>query len=132
MTASLRLGSSLALVALLALGVAAPADAATVLVTPAVLGPYGDSMQCGMVNAGTTPITVRIELRDPAGAPYFVDTGVVVKPGSAVSRGVYISPYAGIEAYCKFVGSYNKLLVRASIAVRSSADSRTGVIAHAE
>jgi len=67
MSARARPWRSLALVALLVLGAAPAVHAATVLVSPAITAPQGDSVGCRIVNTGTANITVRIQLIQPDG-----------------------------------------------------------------
>ena len=129
MTARARLWSSLALVPLLVLGAAAAAHA-TVLVSPAITAPQGDSVGCRIVNTGTANITVQIALMQPNGDDYFTDNNVVVRPGHMWNSGVIAFPT--IHAYCKFSGAFNKAYVRASIHVYDIGESRTAVMAEAE
>jgi len=130
MIARARPWRSLALVALLVLGAAPSAHAATVLVSPAITAPQGDSVGCRIVNTGTANITVRIQLMQPDGDDYFTDNNIVVRPGQVWTSGVLAFPQ--IHAYCKFSGAFNRAYVRAAIHVYDIGESRTAITAEAE
>ena len=131
MTTRIRLWITIALLAPMVLAAAPAAHAITVLVTPMITVPKGDSVGCRIVNTGIAPITVRIELLKPDGDDYFTDDGVVVRPGRAHNNSAVIAS-ATLHAYCRFSGNFNKAYVRASIDDYDIGESRTAVMAPAE
>lgn len=131
MTAQARLWTPIVLVASLALGLAAPAYAETVLITPSVTAMLGDTVRCRIVNVGTRAITMGVELLAPSGGAFLADDVVVVQAGTVGSRGMVVVD-AAIDAHCRFVGNFNKALVRASIDIHAGATARTAVVAPAQ
>jgi len=124
MSARIGFWSSIALAALLSLGLAASAHALTTLVSPNVSAAPGDFVVCNIVNAGTKAIAVTIQIVEQSGDVSFEDE-ITVPPGEAR----ILSAFNQI-ASCRFIGGFSKTLVRASIDVFS--DNRTIAVAVAE
>ena len=129
MTAQARFWSSIALAAPLALGLAAPAHAETVLATPGITAPIGDSLRCRIVNVGTKPIKVDIELVYGSGSIYHQE--VVVPPSGLRTTGIY-NLSVEVDGYCRFIGNFTRALVRASIEKYSASAGSMVVVAPAQ
>jgi hypothetical protein len=86
-----------------------------------------DEAVCRIVNVGTTLITVKIQLL--AQTTVVSEENEKVPPGSsAIVTG---SGFTSGGMYCRFTGTFNKALVRASIDLVNADTFRTIVIAPA-
>jgi hypothetical protein len=111
---------------MLSLGVAAPAHAVT-LVSPVLSALGGDIAACRIVNIGTSQIAVKIQL--VAGTGVLLQEDFKVAPGG--SDTVLGDEFSGGSFYCRFIGTFNKALVRASISLVDTG-FRTRLLAPAE
>jgi hypothetical protein len=110
--------SSIALIALLSLGFATPAHTLTMLVTPELSTGPGDALFCRIFNEGSTAITVTTQIVLP--------TGLVLDELEAVLAGqseALVFTGGPVFARCRFIGGFNKNVVRASIDVFSGGRS---------
>ena len=110
MNARIGFWSPLALAATLSLGLAAPAHAVP-LATPelSVLG--SDTAVCRIVNLGTGPITVKIQLVALGGVAR--EDTVTVPPGDR--EALAGDGFSTGGAHCRFIGTFTKANVRGSI-----------------
>jgi hypothetical protein len=129
MTARARFLSALAPVAILALGVAAPAHAETVVATPPLSVGAGTSLQCRIVNLGTRPIAASVAAIDTSGHPIFAED--VIVPARAVQTVGQLS-IGTLNAYCRFAGAFSKALVRASIENYNGSEAKSLLIVPAQ
>jgi hypothetical protein len=96
-------------------GLAVPAHAATKLVTPRIVSANGDTAACHVVNAGTKPITVTVEMVTFDGSTLAGPTQVTLEPDHSTS---IISP--GFHAFhCIYTGTFSKKAIRANATVQS-------------
>jgi hypothetical protein len=102
----------------IALAVAAPVDAAQ-LVTPNVSVTGGDTVICRIVNTGSAPLEVTLEILDGAGGAVSGPEEVTVPAGGM--QGLSLDGNAGAgNNHCRFAGAFGKSRVRASIDVVSA------------
>ena len=95
------------------------AEGAMTTTTPFVLAASGEIVECGVVNAGTTIRTVRIQILRAFDGHILNDTGTVPVPiaaGGAFGIEV-VNPTD--EVYCRFVASASTM--HGSLNVRSNA-----------
>lgn len=133
MSAHVRIGGSIALIGVLALGLAGRGDAAAPttarLVTPALQGRALDVLGCRVVNASAEPVTVQIAAVDLFGT--VVDAfSANLAPGdtSINSEPTGSLPLNG--GYCVFTGEFRKSDIRASAEIIS--DVQTVAVAAAQ
>lgn len=117
---SARSGSwgPLALAAFLSLSLAFPAHAATKLVTPNLSAAAQDALFCRITNVGTKPIAVTIQIVGLGGF-LVTEEDFVLSPDDTAFE-AFSGPLA---AFCRFLGTFNKAVVRASIDVFSAGRS---------
>ena len=124
-----RTGLWAALALAASVSLAAPAQAATTLVSPLVhTNYYEDSFGCTVLNAGNKAIAVTVMIISGYGT-LITEAELVVPAGQA--RGLASFDIAVSEgAYCRFTGNFNKNQVRAGVLI--AGDSRTRLFAPAE
>ena len=106
-------------------GLAVPAHAATKLVTPRLVSSTGDTAACHVVNAGTKPITVTVEMVKFDGTSLAGPTQVTLEPDHSTS---IIVP--GFNAFhCVYTGTFSKKAIRANASVQSELRSIVSVTA---
>lgn len=113
----------------LAIALASPAVADTVLATPVLRAAPTQSIRCEVMNASARAITVRIEIVDPFDAEVIASYSWDVDPWEGRALGVL----GGVvfNRYCRFSGRFGKTAVRASGAVLSPDGLSTAVIVEA-
>ena len=115
MSHRVRLWSSMCGAALLTLGLAAPAQAITVLTSTPLFANAADTIHCVITNQHPFPIGVSIEVVDASSGAVVDEDSANLSPGQSTFNGIG----GGGFAYCRFTGNFNRAYVRASIQIRS-------------
>lgn len=100
------------------------ASAATVLTTPAVYGGSGESKGCTVINVGTKPVTISVEIMRSDGTAFASSPNCTLQAGQA-DGGCNVADFAIGGNYCRFtLVKGSKKNVQAAIDLSTGGTSR--------